>query len=165
MAKETERKFLVKGDGWRSEATSSKNFVQAYIAAMDDRSVRVRLVDGKRATLTVKIGSTSFSRDEFEYAIPLSDAEELLSSAIGIILEKRRYTVEHEGFTWEVDVYGGVYRGLVVAEVELQDEADTPELPDWIGREVTGDGRYSNMVMATENVSAELRHALSRPAR
>jgi CYTH domain-containing protein len=164
MAKEIERKFLVKDDGWRSEATSSSAYVQAYLATMDDRSLRVRVMDDERAALTLKIGRRLISRDEFEYAIPVTDAKELVASALGIVIRKTRHKVEHEGFIWEVDVYQDAYNGLVVAEVEMEDEAQDPPLPPWIGREVTGDRRYSNQVMATEDLSAELCHGISHSA-
>ncbi|MGO8657081.1 CYTH domain-containing protein, partial [Rhizobium ruizarguesonis] len=91
---------------------------QGYIASMDDRSVRVRVLDGKKARLTIKIGRSTITRDEFEYDIPIADAEELLQNAIGVVIEKTRYRVPHEGFVWEVDVFTGEHRGLVIAEVE-----------------------------------------------
>ena len=164
MAKEIERKFLVTNNGWRAEARSASEFVQAYVTAQEDRSLRVRLIDDRRATLTIKIGRQIISRDEFEYDIPVEDAHDLIGSALGIVLEKTRHEVEHEGFTWEVDVYAGVYQGLVVAEVELEHEDQQPPLPSWIGKEVTGDRRFSNLVMATEDLSGELCHGLSHPA-
>ncbi|MDR6817143.1 CYTH domain-containing protein [Neorhizobium sp. 2083] len=156
MAKEIERKFLVKSDGWRSEVSSSSAFLQAYIAYGDDRSVRVRIMDGKRAKLTIKIGRELSVRDEFEYEIPLADAEEMAVAAVGVVLEKTRHEIRHQGYTWEVDVYGGTYKGLVVAEVEIEDEGALPDIPDWIGEEITGDRRYSNTVMATEDLSGEI---------
>ncbi|CAN7459739.1 CYTH domain-containing protein [Neorhizobium sp. LjRoot104] len=165
MAKEIERKFLVKSDGWRSEVSSSSDFLQAYVASGDDRSVRVRIIDGKRAKLTIKIGEHLIARDEFEYEIPLADAEEMAQNAIGVVLEKTRHEVEHGGYTWEVDVYDGAYKGLIVAEVEVEDEGALPDIPDWIGREITGDWRYSNMVMATEDLSGELCHGVPSAAR
>lgn len=164
MAKEIERKFLVKDDGWQTEATSSSRFIQAYLATMDDRSLRVRLMDDERAALTLKIGTGLISRDEFEYPIPLADAREMVAAALGIVLEKTRHTVDYGGFTWEIDVYHGTYAGLVVAEVEMQDEDQDPPLPPWIGQEVTDDRRYSNQVMATEDLSLELCHAVSHPS-
>ena len=160
MAKEIERKFRVRSDEWRSEVASSSSFLQAYIASAEDRSVRVRIIDGQKARLTIKIGKNLRARDEFEYEIPLADAQELASTAVGIVLEKTRYKVEHQGYVWEVDVYGGTYDGLVVVEVEMEDEGAQPDLPGWIGPEVTGDSRYSNMVMATEDLSAELLNGL-----
>ncbi len=75
---------------------------------------------------------------------------------MGVVLDKTRFNVEHQGYTWEVDVYEGVYNGLVVAEVELQSETERPPIPDWIGDDVTGDRRYSNAVMANQDLSREL---------
>lgn len=161
MAKEIERKFLVLNDDWRSNASAGTFFRQAYVASMEDRSVRVRLMDGEKATLTLKIGQTALTRDEFEYRIPVLDAEAMLANAIGIVLEKTRYTLTYQGYLWEIDVYDGAYRGLVIAEVELRDEADQPALPSWLGPEVTGDRRYSNQSMATEDRRLELVHGLS----
>ncbi len=149
MAKEIERKFLVRGDHWRNLVSERLILRQGYIASLEGRSVRVRLTDETKATLTIKIGK-AMTRDEFEYDIPVDDAEELLDAAIGLVIEKTRHKVPFKGFTWEVDVFGGAHRGLVIAEVEMADENDDPELPDWIGREVTGDYRYSNQALATQ---------------
>lgn len=160
MAKEIERKYLVKTDGWRSAASSSSSFLQAYIASGKDRSVRVRIMDEKKARLTIKIGRDLFARDEFEYDIPPADAREMSEQALGVVLEKTRYFVPYEGYTWEVDVYAGAYAGLVVAEVEIASEKERPLLPTWIGKEITGDRRYSNVNMAIEDLSEELVHGL-----
>lgn len=165
MAKEIERKFLVKGDGWRSEVSSSSDFLQAYVASGEDRSVRIRIMDHSRAKLTIKIGTNLIARDEFEYEIPLADAAEMAANAVGVVLEKTRHEVEHEGYTWEVDVYDGTYKGLIVAEVEIEHEGAEPALPDWVGKEITGDRRYSNVVMAMEDLSGELCHGLSHTSR
>ncbi|MGR9170768.1 CYTH domain-containing protein [Rhizobium sp. KDH_Rht_773_N] len=162
MAKEIERKFLVRGEAWRSAAESKSVLKQGYVASMDDRSVRIRILDGKTARLTMKIGRGTLTRDEFEYEIPVADAEELLENAIGIVIEKTRYRVPYEGFVWEVDVFAGAHRGLVIAEVEMQAETDNPPLPAWLGREVTGDFRYSNQALATE--FEHDRHGLSHTA-
>jgi adenylate cyclase len=147
MAKEIERKFLVEGDGWRECVTETIRLRQAYVASMDGRSVRVRLADDRMATLTVKIGK-QMTRDEFEYAIPLEDAEELMASAVGVPIVKTRHKVPFKGFVWEVDVFDGLYEGLKIAEVEMRCEDDNPELPDWLGEEVTGQNRYSNQALA-----------------
>jgi CYTH domain-containing protein len=165
MALEIERKFLVKSDAWRSAASSSSHFLQAYVASASDRSVRVRIMDGQKAKLTIKIGKQLFARAEYEYEIPVSDATELAEHAIGVVLDKTRYNVAYQGYVWEVDVYAGRYDGLVVAEVELEDEKAMPPIPDWIGREVTGDRRYSNVVMAANDLSEELLHGVSFEAR
>ncbi|MGE6739337.1 CYTH domain-containing protein [Allorhizobium pseudoryzae] len=163
MAKEIERKFLVRSDAWRTEATSSADLIQAYVAVGEDRSVRVRLLDRKTARLTVKIGRNLLARDEYEYEIPVGDAEELIRAGVGTAIEKVRYNVPRDGLVWEIDVFRGAYEGLVVAEVELGSEDETPPIPVWIGREVTGDRRYSNMVMAMEGLPRELLHGLSHP--
>ncbi|MBX4957737.1 CYTH domain-containing protein [Rhizobium lentis] len=162
MAKEIERKFLVRSDGWRSAVETRSVLRQGYIASMDDRSVRVRVLDSRKARLTIKIGRSAITRDEFEYDIPVADAEELLQNAIGIVIEKTRYRVPHKGFVWEVDVFAGAHRGLVIAEVEMTSETDDPGLPSWLGREVTGDARYSNQALATEYEHD--RHGLSNTA-
>ncbi|MBB2906202.1 CYTH domain-containing protein [Rhizobium sp. RAS22] len=159
MAKEIERKFLVAGGEWRNEVTHSMAFRQAYVASMENRSVRVRIVDGRDATLTIKIGASALVRDEYEYPIPLEDAEELMASAPGVVIEKTRHTVDHGGFTWEIDVFEGRYKGLIVAEVEMDDENADPDLPPWLGREVTGDRRFSNQSLATDDQSGDLSDA------
>lgn len=156
MAKEIERKFLVSDESWRSQVTSRTAFRQGYIASLENRSVRVRIKADTDATLTIKIGASSIVRDEYEYDIPLRDAEELMTTALGIVIEKTRHTVDHEGFVWEIDVFEGLYEGLVVAEVEMNAETDQPSLPAWLGREVTGDPRFSNQNLATEDMSREL---------
>ncbi len=161
MAKEIERKFLVANDSWRSQATSATPMRQAYLSVNHDRSIRVRTSHDETAKLTVKFGSGSLVRDEFEYSIPFEDAAEMIEFAVGNVIEKVRYTVDVSGFTWEVDVFEGAYRGLVIAEVELKSETDCPALPDWVGREVTGDRRYSNQALATERLKPELVHAVS----
>lgn len=160
MAKEIERKFLVKDESWRSGVTSADRIRQGYVSTMEDRSVRLRVRED-RATLTIKIGRNSFIRDEFEYPVPLADAEEMLTMAIGRVIEKTRHLVPVDGFTFEVDVFSGDLEGLVVAEVELRDVGDKPALPDWLGREVTGDERYSNLALATAPGPLQVKNGLS----
>ncbi|MCA1368270.1 CYTH domain-containing protein [Bradyrhizobium sp. BRP14] len=152
MAKEIERKFLVASSGWREHADGGTRLRQAYIVTMEDRSVRVRIHGNKRARLTIKIGKSALVRHEYEYDLPMDDARELLTQAVGVVIEKRRYRVPYKGFTWEVDVYEGALEGLVVAEVEMKRETDLPALPSWLGREITGDRRYSNQALATEGL-------------
>jgi adenylate cyclase len=152
MAKEIERKFLVLDDGWKDHVSERIGIRQAYIASMEDRSVRVRVADEKLATLTVKIGR-NLSRDEFEYVIPVSDAEELMMRAVGVQIVKTRHKVPYRGFVWEVDIFEGLYEGLRIAEVEMKTEVDDPALPDWLGEEVTGQNRYSNQSLAMRFVN------------
>lgn len=148
MAKEIERKFLVSGQRWRTFADEGIAIRQAYIVAQDDRSLRVRIFGDGRARTTLKIGHAVLVRDEYEYDIDRDEAEDMLRHAIGNVIEKVRYKVPHEGHVWEVDVYGGAHKGLIIAEVELASIHDEPNLPNWVGREVTGESQYSNQSMA-----------------
>jgi len=141
MATEIERKFLVSGDGWRGgEGT---RFSQGYLTADPDRTVRVRLA-GEKAWLTLKGRPVGISRSEFEYEIPIADAAELLKLCLPTVIDKTRYCVDHEGHTWEIDVFHGENDGLIVAEVELESEDIQPPIPEWIGQEVSDDPRYFN---------------------
>lgn len=148
MAIETERKFLVRGDAWRAGA-SRRLYRQGYLARSGQCTVRVRIVDNAAAWLTIKGASQGCSREEFEYAIPLADAEALLRLAGGAVLDKWRYKTAWEGCIWEVDEFLGENRGLIVAEVELESEGQELSLPDWIGEEVTEDPRYYNAMLVT----------------
>jgi CYTH domain-containing protein len=155
MTKEIERKFLVRNDGWRRYATAASDFRQGYLTPRRDKtSIRVRLIDGVAARLTLKIARVGLSRDEFEYDIPLEDANQLLEQAVGNIIEKTRYKVLHRGFTWEIDVFRGIHYGLITAEVEMRSENDSPSLPGWLGREVTGEKRYSNRTLAAHAIGS-----------
>jgi adenylate cyclase len=143
MGKEIERKFLVVGDAWRGLVPGIR-YRQGYLSTVKERTVRVRIA-GERAFLTVKGLSVGAVRAEFEYAIPLADADEMLDALCERpIVEKTRYRIPFAGLIWEVDEFGGANAGLIVAEVELADEAQTFARPDWIGREVTGEPGYFN---------------------
>jgi adenylate cyclase len=148
MAKEIERKFLVSGQRWRSLADEGVSIRQTYLIAQDDRSLRVRLYGDGRARLTIKVGHTALVRDEYEFDIDRGEAEDMLRHAVGVVIEKVRFEVPYEGHLWEVDVYDGAHRGLVIAEVELSSIHDEPVLPNWVGQEVTGENQYSNQAMA-----------------
>jgi len=148
MAREIERKFLVVDDGWRSEAGPPVRYRQGYVFADEHVAVRVRTA-GAAAFLTLKAEVTALVRDEFEYAIPLADAEAMLAGLCrGGLVEKVRYTLDRPGGHWTVDVFAGANDGLVVAEVELAAEADDPARPPWLGAEVTADPRYRNAALA-----------------
>ena len=142
MAVEIERKYLVEGDEWRRLARGEV-FRQGYLSTVKERTVRIRTV-GAQAWITIKGLTVEATRSEFEYAIPLSDAQEMLELCEQPIIEKTRYVVEAGGLRWEIDEFGGVNRGLIVAEVELDDPNQDIDLPDWIGAEVTDDPRYYN---------------------
>ncbi|WP_348627413.1 CYTH domain-containing protein [Mesorhizobium sp. M6A.T.Ce.TU.016.01.1.1] len=150
MVKEIERKFLVSGNEWRDLVEADICIRQFYLAAASGRSVRVRISDGASAKLTLKFGSKARERDEFEYPIPLAEAEEMLAFAIGRVIEKTRHHVRHRGHLYEVDVFGGMLSGLVVAELETPEDVPDEMLPDWLGREVTGEQRFYNASLALE---------------
>ena len=143
MGVEIERKFLIRGDGWRRTAAGTL-YRQGYLSTSADRSVRVRTQGGK-AVLTVKGKSRGARRLEFEYEIPRQDADQLLDElCLRPLIEKTRHVLEHGGLVWEVDEFHGDNDGLVVAEVELESEDQPLELPPWVGDEVTDDPRYLN---------------------
>jgi len=141
MPTEIERKFLVRGTDWRKGRPV--RICQGYLCRDQDRSVRVRMA-GERAYLTIKGRTAGASRPEFEYEIPLEDARELMALCDRPPLEKDRYQVRHAGAVWEVDEFRGANAGLVVAEIELENEAQAFERPGWLSTEVTGDARYFN---------------------
>src|SRR5262249_14408247 len=148
MATEIERKFLVEGDGWHDRVRSASRIRQGYLSREVQASVRVRVIDGGRASLTIKAAKGRFSRHEFEYSIPLADGEGLLELCAGHLIDKVRHRVDVGGRLWEVDVFEDENAGLVIAEVELGSEGEAPVMPDWAGREVTDDGRYYNAALA-----------------
>ncbi len=151
MAEEIERKFLVAGDGWRAAATGEGTRIrQGYVETGGGVTVRVR-VAGKSGFLTLKGPSRGFARTEFEYRIPLEDAEEMLSGmCAGRMVEKTRWRVsaEEPGLAWEVDEYGGANAPLVTAEIELPDEETAFRRPEWLGGEISGEARYRNSELA-----------------
>ncbi len=146
MAVEIERKFLVMGDAWRND--SGVLYRQGYLNRDKARTVRIRIA-GAAAFLTVKGKSTGATRAEFEYPVPLEDAQALLALSDGPLIEKTRYIVMHVGHRWEVDDFAGDNTGLVVAELELSAEDEPFEAPAWLGAEVTHDARYFNSSLAT----------------
>lgn len=148
MAIEIERKFLVKGDAWRDRVESASRITQGYLAADPRVTVRVRLC-GDRAYLTIKGEAKGISRSEFEYPIPVADAEAMLRGLTALPpVDKVRHLIRIGGHLWELDVFEGANAGLVMAEVELAAEDEAFDLPDWAGEEVTGDPRYYNAYLA-----------------
>jgi adenylate cyclase len=143
MGKEIERKFLVKGDDFKTLAKGTR-YRQGYLNSTKDRVVRVRTA-GAKGFLTVKGIVTGATRIEFEYEIPFEDADVMLAEVCEKpLIDKKRYTIQHAGCVWEVDEFFGVNQGLVLAEVELVREDQPFDRPFWIGREVTGDPKYFN---------------------
>jgi len=147
MALEIERKFLLAGEGWRGLA-EGKNYRQGYLCSDEVRTVRVRIA-GENGFITVKGKTKGMARDEYEYEIPLADAEEMLNALCGATsIEKIRYKIPFAGHVWEVDEFFKENRGLIIAEVELESEDEAFVKPDWVGREVTADRRYYNASLA-----------------
>ncbi|WP_422016174.1 CYTH domain-containing protein [Reyranella sp.] len=142
MGIEIERKFLVTSGDWRGNVVREQHLVDGLVAMTGGRKVRVRVCDGQ-ATLTIKAREAPGVNAEFEYPIPLADAEELLTRHCdGNVMSKTRSFVPYRDFTWQVDAYDGVMSDVLLAEVELtRIDCDVP-LPPWIGREVTGDPAY-----------------------
>jgi adenylate cyclase len=144
MANEIERKFLLRNDAWREQVFRAKSIRQGYLVSDEIRSVRVRIADDE-AYLNIKSATLGISRSEYEYAIPLQDAQELLDILCRRpLLEKPRHFLRYGDHLWEIDVFEGDNAGLVVAEVELTDPEETFERPPWIGEDVSHDKRYYN---------------------
>ncbi|MFK8111424.1 MAG: CYTH domain-containing protein [Rubripirellula sp.] len=146
MATEIERKFLVTDAQWKT--AEPVYYCQGYLNRDKHRTVRVRIA-GDKGVLTIKGITTGASRPEFEYAIPLEDAQQLLPLCEQPLIEKNRRIVSHAGMNWEVDEFLGQNEGLVVAEIELTSEQQAFAKPDWVGTEVTEDPRYYNSNLAT----------------
>jgi adenylate cyclase len=147
MAQEIERKFLVLGDAWRDQVLRQTRMRQGYLNESPMSSVRVRVEDDK-AFLNIKSATLGVFRKEYEYPMPVDEANEILNDlAHKPLIEKTRHFVKYAGHVWEVDVFEGDNRGLIVAEVELDHEDEAVELPPWIGEEVSADPRYYNVCL------------------
>lgn len=144
MAVEIERKYLVINDKWKSSVESEAVMKQAYLATVENASIRVRVAKGK-AYLNIKSSTQGIRRSEYEYEIPVQDGEEmLLNLTAGSVIDKVRYKVRCGEHIWDLDVFHGENAGLVVAEVELNTEDEVFEIPVWAGEEVSGDPKYYN---------------------
>lgn len=148
MPHEIERKYLVKDDSWRAAAATRRLLDQGYLSVEPERTMRIRVSEDK-AFVTIKGRKIGAAAPEFEYAIPVADAEAmfLLLPMVGRI-RKMRHEIIHQGRKWEVDEFLDENRGLVVAELELGSEGEVPALPKWVGAEVTADHRYANSSLA-----------------
>jgi CYTH domain-containing protein len=154
MATETERKFLLKNDSWRTDEHGNQRtgtpYKQGYLISSKERTVRIRIA-GEKGFITIKGAAPegTLARPEYEYQIPLSDAEELFENlCLPDRIEKTRYKIPFEGYIWEVDVFHGNNEGLIMAEVELTNEHEEVVLPSWIDTEVSHDERYFNGMLA-----------------
>jgi len=155
MGIEIERKFLVTGDSWRAAAHAVVPMAQGYLndlaaveGGMQKASVRVR-IEGERAFLNLKSRQAGHTRQEFEYEVPMADADALLDLCVGGRIEKRRHLVQVGAHLWEVDEFLGENAGLVVAEIELDSADEAFEMPAWAGRQVTHARRYYNLALAS----------------
>jgi len=154
MAIEIERKFLVITEAWRAQAHHRLRIAQAYLndsealaSGREQCSVRIRIT-GESANINIKSRKAGARRQEFEYPIPLADAESLMRLACEGRIEKVRHLVHLGGHLWEIDEFAGDNVGLVVAEIELQHEGEPFDRPDWLGAEVTDCLRFYNMALA-----------------
>lgn len=147
MATEIERKFLLRDDSWRLEANNEEFIRQGYLGGSDKSSIRVRIA-GNKANINIKSATLDVTRQEYEYDIPLIEANELLDTLCDHpLIEKTRYHVHHGDHLWEVDVFSGDNEGLIVAEIELASADELFEKPDWLGDEVSNDPRYYNVCL------------------
>ncbi|HES77333.1 MAG TPA: CYTH domain-containing protein [bacterium] len=164
MALEIERKFLLSSDAWRSAVTQSTLFRQGYLTSGVEgskASVRVR-VEGERGVLNVKSVRLGVQRHEYEYVIPLAEANEMLDTLCGAIIEKTRHLVPVGAHVFEVDEFHGDNAGLIVAELELTATDEVFARPAWIGLEVTDDPRYYNVALVTKPYNS-WNHRLAAP--
>ncbi|RBQ04629.1 CYTH domain-containing protein [Pedobacter miscanthi] len=144
MGKEIERKFLIDQQKWDNlNKPEGKLFRQGYLLTDKDKTIRVRATETK-GFLTIKGLTVGASRLEYEYEIPVAEANELLDNFSVSELSKTRYEIQFHGKLWEVDVFAGDNEGLVIAEIELESEDETFDLPDWVTKEVTEEAKYYN---------------------
>jgi CYTH domain-containing protein len=143
MGREVERKYLVAGDAWRALGNGTR-YRQGYLSSEKERTVRIRST-GEKGYVTIKGISVGATRAEYEYEIPLADADAMIDTLVERpIIEKYRYEIPFGNVVVQVDEFLGENAGLVVAEIELASEDQEFEKPDWLGKEVTGDPRYYN---------------------
>ena len=152
MGREIERKFLVRDDSWRAAVESSAVLRQGYLAVDDGTTVRVR-TNGAEAWLTIKGPVQGLERAEFEFAVPVAEAEALMTLCRGRLVEKTRHQVRTGEHVWEIDEFAGSNSGLVVAEVELRHADENIPAVAWLGREVSGDRRFDNASLSVRPYS------------
>ena len=145
---EIERKFLVSAEKWNPSKKGSI-LKQGYLAVDHERTVRIR-VSEQSAFLTIKGKTVGIKRDEFEYEIPKNEGEELLKMCVNHIVEKTRYKEKIGDLVWEIDVFEGVNNGLILAEVELKDENQGVQIPEWVEKEVSDDSRFYNSHLSSK---------------
>ena len=147
MATEIERKFLLLNEDWRDIVKSDTQIVQAYLANNEFSSTRIR-IQGDKANINIKSATLGITRTEFEYTIPVVDAQLMIDNlCVKPVIEKIRYIVKHIQHIWEIDVFSGDNEGLIVAEIELSSPDEAFEKPPWLGKEVSNDARYYNVCL------------------
>jgi len=149
MGTEIEHKFLIVNNDWRKDADEGIHIIQAYMGSNEKSSVRIR-INGDLANLNIKSKTLGIQRSEYEYAIPIEEAKEMLESLCDKpYIEKTRFHVMHDSHQWEIDVFAGDNRGLIVAELELESVDEAFTLPDWAGDDVSDDPRYYNICLVS----------------
>jgi adenylate cyclase len=148
MGLEIERKFLIKNDSWKNEIKKTVSIRQGYLNSEVERTVRIR-IQGEQGVLTIKGKNQNVTRKEFEYQIPLDDALNLLSMCEKPIIKKTRFLIPSNRSTWEIDVFDGENKGLVIAEIELTSEEESFDIPNWLGEEVSSESKYYNSSLIT----------------
>ena len=145
---EIERRFLLANDTWRQHATAPQCLHQGYLTVAKECSIRVRII-GDNAWLTIKGYISDTTRSEYEYPIPLAEAQQMLATLCPFKVEKNRYVIEYDGHRFEIDEFLGDNAPLILAELELPSETTAYPRPDWLGKEITSDGRYTNAYLST----------------
>lgn len=150
MGRETERKFLVVNDSFLTLAEYSREMKQGYLSGENAEGTAFRVrITGEEAFLTIKGKAEGISRAEYEYRIPVADAESMLIELCGTrVVEKVRYYLHYEGFLWEIDVFSGRHSGLIIAEIELENENTVFAKPSFAGEEVSDKFEYSNFYLS-----------------
>tara|TARA_Y100001968_G_scaffold291139_1_gene295362 strand:+ start:62 stop:562 length:501 start_codon:yes stop_codon:yes gene_type:complete len=153
MGIEIERRFLVKNEDWKSQVILSDEFCQAYLnSSIDEWATRIRIINHKKANITLKSSVNGLVNNEFEYSIPIKDAIELMKLSKYKII-KTRYHLCINNKNWVVDLFGGSNSSLKIAEIELNSESEKIQVPNWCGQEITGIKSLSNAFLAKTPIS------------
>ena len=153
MGLEIERRFLVENDDWKNHVILSENFSQAYLnSCLDEWATRVRIIDNKKAFLTLKSSLNGLINYEFEYSIPIKDATDLIKLS-KYKITKTRYQLKINNKIWVVDLFDGSNSPLQIAEIELNDESEEIQVPSWCSKEITGIKSLSNASLAKTPIS------------
>ena len=152
MPQEIERKFLLANDSWRDKVDSKTSLKQGYLSSKKEATVRIRL-ENNSGILAIKGKTEGVTRSEFEYIIPVEEAEQLLLLCEKQLIEKTRHIIRQGVHTWEIDEFEGENQGLIIAEIELKSEDEYFVKPTWLGEEVSEDARYYNACLVTHPYS------------